>query len=399
MIDQIFLTIFLGCIIGVITGLSPGLHINLVGVGIISISAILLNFISPIILSTFILSMAITHTFLDSIPSIFLGAPESETALSVLPGHKFLLLGRGHDAVMFTLAGSIFSLIVAIIFSPIIILFIKYLYPYLEKIIVYVLIFSTIFLILKETKNKLWALIIFLISGILGIITLDTHLAREPLFPLFSGLFGISTLVNSMVNKNKIPKQIIKKTKINKLKLKKAIKSSFFAGGLCSFLPGLGPAQAAILGSQMSKNLEQDGFLMLIGGLNTINMVLSIMALYVIDKSRNGAMLVISKLIEGLTFEYLILFFATTMVVGGIATYLTIFFSKFFARNIYKIKYNKVCTSIILLIFTLVLLISGIFGILILVTSTFVGLLTISLGIGRSHMMGCLLLPTIIFFL
>ena len=128
-------------------------------------------------------------------------------------------------------------------------------------------------------------------------------------------------------------------------------------------------------------------------------MVLGIIALYVIDKSRNGAVLVISKLLGELTFEHLVLFFATIMVAGGLATFLTIFFSKFFARNIYKIKYNKVCSSIILLIFTLVMLISGFFGILILITSTFIGLLTISLGINRSHMMGSLLLPTIIFFL
>lgn len=399
MIDQLFLAIFLGCIFGIITGLFPGLHINLVSISVLSISATLLNFVSYLHLSLFILSMAITHTFLDSIPSIFLGAPESETALSVLPGHKFLLLGRGHDAVMFTLAGSIFSLILAVLFSPAIILFIKYFYPFLETAIPYILILSSVFLILRENKSRFWALVIFLMAGVLGIITLDTHFAKEPLFPLFSGLFGTSTLIFSLMSNNKIPKQIVKKVKINNIKLRKAIKSSFFAGGLCSFLPGLGPAQAAIIGSQISKNLEQDGFLILVGGLNTINMVLSIMALYVINKSRNGAMVVISKLIGGLTFEYLLLFFATTLLVGGIATYLTIFFSRFFARNICKIKYNKICLSIIFLIFILVFLISGIFGILILFTSTSIGLLTISLGINRSHMMGCLLLPTILFFI
>ena len=66
----------------------------------------------------------------------------------------------------------------------------------------------------------------------------------------------------------------------------KALISSVFAGSICSFMPGLGPAQAAILGSQFTKDLGDKGFLVLVGGLNTVNMVLSFVALYVLDKSR-----------------------------------------------------------------------------------------------------------------
>ena len=128
MIEQIIITIILGCAFGIITGLIPGVHINLVALLILSFSAFLLEIVSPLIISIFIISMAITHTFLDSIPSIFLGAPEAETALSVLPGHKMLLEGRGYEAVMLTLIGSIFSLLLAVALSP------------LFKIIIHILI-------------------------------------------------------------------------------------------------------------------------------------------------------------------------------------------------------------------------------------------------------------------
>jgi len=399
MILQIIIAIFFGCIAGTFTGLFPGLHINLISVGILSISTILLEFTSPLVISIFILSMAITHTFLDSIPSIFLGAPEADTALSVLPGHKFLLNGKGHEAVMLTLIGSSLSLLLAILLSPIFIILVKNIYPYLEKIIGYILITSVLFLIFNEHKSKFWALTIFLITGSLGLVVLNSSLSKEPLFPLFSGLFGTSTLITSMLKKNSIPSQMISKIKTNSQKVKSALKSSILAGGLCSFLPGLGPAQAAIIGSQISKKLEDDGFLILIGGLNTINMVLSLIALYVINKPRNGAILVVSKLIEEITREQLILFLGVSFLVGIIATILTINFSKIFAKNISKINYNKTCLTIILLISVLVLLISGLFGILILITSTFIGILTITLGINRSHMMGSLLLPVILYFI
>lgn len=85
----------IGIMLGVITGITPGLHINLVATTMFSLSPLLSNYLSPINIAVILVSMSITHTFLDFIPSIFLGAPNSETALAVLPGHTLLLRGEG----------------------------------------------------------------------------------------------------------------------------------------------------------------------------------------------------------------------------------------------------------------------------------------------------------------
>ena len=77
--------------------------------------------------------MAITHTFTDFLPSIFLGAPDEDTALSTLPGHRFLLKGKGYGAVRLTLIGSFFGLLVALALSPIFIVALPYFYPWLVK--------------------------------------------------------------------------------------------------------------------------------------------------------------------------------------------------------------------------------------------------------------------------
>ena len=112
MLIEILIVILFGCIAGTITGLIPGVHINLVAVSIFALSPFLLKFTSPLILSIFIVSMSITHTFTDFIPSCFLGAPESETALSVLPAHRLLLKGRAYEAIFLTVVGSLFSIII-----------------------------------------------------------------------------------------------------------------------------------------------------------------------------------------------------------------------------------------------------------------------------------------------
>ncbi len=96
---EILLAILLGILAGIITGLTPGIHINLISVMLLSVSPVLLKYTNPIALAVFIIAMSVTHTFLDAIPSIFLGAPESATALGVLPGHRYLLKGYGLMAV------------------------------------------------------------------------------------------------------------------------------------------------------------------------------------------------------------------------------------------------------------------------------------------------------------
>ncbi len=399
MITEIFIAILLGCTAGIITGLIPGIHVNLISLLVLSFSGMLLEITSPIIVSIFIISMAITHTFLDTIPAVFLGAPEADTALSVLPGHKLLLEGKGYHAVILTLIGSLFSIMIAIIFSPIIATVINKIYPTLSKSMGYILIIASLFLISKDSNSKYWAFIVFILAGTLGIATLNLPNLKNPLFPLLSGMFGISGLLISLNQKVKIPKQIISELKIKKKTISQAVGASFVAGSLCSFMPGLGPSQAAILGSQLTKKMESEGFLILVGGLNTVNMIMSFIALYILDKARNGAIVTVSKIMESFSLSNLILFFGVTLVVAGIATFLAINLTKIFSKLMSKINYTKICLFIIFFIFALTIFLSGKYGILVLLVSTSLGIVPPLLGIGRNHLMGCLLLPVILYFI
>lgn len=204
MLIEILIAILIGCFLGIITGLTPGVHINLVGVIILSLTPFLSEYVSLITLAVLIISMSVTHTFLDALPSIFLGAPDSGLELSVLPGHRLLLQGRGYEAVVLNAIGSLFAVILMVSFAPIGLPFIKLIYPIVQKFIPHILIFFSILLIYKERKSRFLALIIYFIGGILGIITLNLQLS-QPLFPLLSGLFGTSILLTSIFEKTKIP--------------------------------------------------------------------------------------------------------------------------------------------------------------------------------------------------
>ena len=124
MFYDIILAILIGCLAGTITGLIPGIHVNLISMLLISVSGYLLGFTNPMVLAVFIIAMAITHTFLDSIPSIFLGAPDADMALGVLPGHRLLMEGKGYEAVKLTVIGSLLALIVTLLLIPFMIPFV-----------------------------------------------------------------------------------------------------------------------------------------------------------------------------------------------------------------------------------------------------------------------------------
>jgi len=398
MLTEVLLAIVIGIFLGIITGLTPGIHINLVSVLILSLSTYFLDLVSIFFLAVVIISMAVTHTFLDTIPSVFLGAPESDTALSILPGHKLLLQGKGYEAVMLTVIGSLGGLILCVSIVPIVMYLIPIIYPYIRLVIGYLLLLVSLFLIFKERKSKLWAFIIFTLAGVLGMVVLNSPLLEEPLFPLLSGLFGTSMLFLSLKDNAKIPEQKEFKFEIKAKDCGKAVCASVLAGWVCSFMPGLGPAQGAILASTIIK-LEQKLFMVLVGGLSTVNMVLSFVTLYTLDKARNGAIVAVSKLITDISLRQLITFLFVALVVGGIATILAMNISKLFGKFMSKVNYRVLCISIISLIVILCFFLSGVMGLFVLFVSTCVGIIPQVKGIGRNHMMGCLLLPVMLYFL
>jgi len=395
---ELLISIIIGILFGMLTGLIPGIHINLISLLLLSISPFLLQYFSIISLAIFIIAMSVTHTFLDSIPSIFLGAPDSAQALGVLPGHRYLLKGNGLMALKLTIIGSFGALILSIVLFPLLIYIVDFVYPLIKNYIGYLLLIVVTFMILRD-KFKIWALFIFLLSGTFGFLVLNLNL-KNPLFPMLSGLFGISTLLISLLKNHKIPPQKIdQEIKLDKKKTIKALGSGQFSGFLTSMFPGLGAAQAAVLSMQITPNLGDHGFMVLIGSINTANFTMSLATLYVLNKARNGSIVAISKLMESFNLTHIVIFLFTALIAGSAAVFLALKIGKIFSKLITKINYKKLVISIILFIALLTIILTGPLGFFILITSTFMGIIPAIVKTTRTHSMGCLLLPVIIYFI
>ena len=396
MLIQIIIALFIGIFFGTITGLFPGIHINLVGAFLVSLSASLLYKVDVIYLLVFISAMAIAHTFIDFIPSIFLGCPDTDTGLSVLPGHEMLKRGEGHQAIMRTAYGGLISIFLLILLSIPLSIILPRIYPSLQNAIPFILIAVCLIMIFTERK-KFSAFIVLSLTGILGLCVLNLDL-KEPLLPLLSGLFGSSMLLISINQNTKIPKQNKEFKRLSYKKFIRPIYGGLLASPFCGFLPGLGGGQAAIIGNQISRVNEED-FLILLGIVNVLVMGFSFLSLYSIARVRTGAAAAIQSLAGNLNQNIFILILCVCAISGILSFFLVRTISINFLKIIDKINYKKLSIGIITFLSFLILLISGVIGLIIFGISTATGIYCIHLNVRKTQMMGCLLIPTIILYL
>lgn len=395
---EFIIAITAGVICGIGTGLAPGIHVNFVVTILIAATATLLQYAEPITLGVFIISLSITHIFLEILPSIFLGCPNSETALSILPGHRYLIKGNGLMAVKLSVIGCFFGLLAGtMLVYPLILIFPK-IYAIIKGYMVVLLIIIILAMTLQNTR-RIWACVVFLLAGITGVIVFQLPI-KDPLFPLLSGLFGIATLLMSLFEKEHIPQQYDTEIiDINQKAAAKAIISGQLSAAFISLFPGLSPNIGALFGMQFTKNIGDHGYMILQGCINATGFLVSVVTLYTIQKARNGAIVGVEQLLGAIGIKEVILFTIVMLITSAIATIITIKIGKLFCKIIARINYKLLTGLIIAVIIFLTIMLSGWLGLIVLVTTTAIGIIPGIVKVTRTQAMGCLLVPTVVYYL
>lgn len=381
----------LGIFFGILTGLTPGIHVNLV-CSLLLASYPFLPFGSTDAV-VFIVSLAMTHTFLDSIPSMFLGAPDSATALGVLPGHRYLLQGNGFMAVKLSTLGALGGLVLGVcsyvLFTRATVL--------LERVpqFWFGIALLTIPLIMWwRDRKKLAAGIIILLAAAYGTVGFRFE---DPLFPMLSGLFGAATLLYSLLERTSIPpQQALPYTQVRSKHVAQALLGGLVAGGLTAVLPGVGAAHAAVLGMLLAYGTGDHGFLVLTGAIGTTNFFLSVAAYDAVEKARNGALIAASTISPGMPIGAA---FGAALLAGGVGTMLTFGFGRVAARWMSRMPYEKITIGVLLFVSVLVVALSGVSGLLLYIVGAAIGLIPAATKAARAHAMSCILIPVALRFL
>lgn len=545
----------IGTMVGIITGLVPGIHVNLVASISVSCQSLLALLVlllfgwsEPseieivILMCSLVVGNLVSHTFLDFIPSIFLGAPEGDTALSVLPGHRMLLEGKGYQAILLSAYGSIFSFLLALVLLlparlllgapvfgyqklrgsiPMILILIVALLVLSERgktvkskeTVVFchipeglrrkgsplepkdtllsvvprrplseiehrtgelvrlcgrisltgessfvltdetgsarvltdsdtdlregeeVFVFGSVQKEIKRQNGLIQkgkAIFLFLFSGFLGYILFTSPglfppwsflipqlmIERSMVFflPLFSGLFGVSTLVLSLIDKPVIPPQDLNDTDLHLSKRRrlKAVVRGTIAGAFVGWFPGISSATATVIARFLGEDQEDENagtflkeFMVSISGVNTSTALFTVLALFVILRARSGAMSAIQVLASSVIVPwnqidrlplFMSILLVSATVTAVVSYWLTIYLGKLFARFSCSISYELLAKSVIAFLVVMVLFLSGFCGLFIFAVSTCLGLIPPLAGVKRVHLMACLVLPIILLF-
>jgi putative membrane protein len=408
--------IAIGTLLGVISGLTPGLHLNNFAAMLLAISPQLLSWgLSPFQVASVILSASVSQTFFDAIPAVFLGAPDSETALSALPGQRMMQEGRAVEAVRLSALGSAGSVLVALLLVYPLSWAVFACYDYLTKYVGVLLLGIAWLMIRSELgpqiegqgslvhwKYKTIALLLFLTSGLLGLFAFGHEdllssplgLEAQVLLPLLSGIFGASSLIISLSGDSEVAEQRESDISLSPGALARAIVSGSLGGSAVAWIPGVS-ASVAALTVRLGAPAGPEEFLVNIGGANTANALFSLVALYVIGRARSGAAAAIQELmdIDGSSLAAMIII---VVIVAAFSFLATLWAARLAARAVSNVNYRLLCLMVLLFLTAMSYAFTGIFGLFIFFLSTVVGLVAPVAGIRRTHAMGVLMLPLIL---
>ncbi|HOK58548.1 MAG TPA: tripartite tricarboxylate transporter permease [Methanothrix sp.] len=410
-----------GFLLGVVSGLIPGLHVNTFAAILLGASPVMMKMgLSPYHVAVIILAASISQTFLDAIPTVFVGAPDSDTVLAVLPGHRLMLRGRGIEAVRLSAMGSAGSVLVALSLIPFLSWLFSSYYDLLMEHIGLILLSIAALMIMKERdidprmyhtmKRRALALSVFLTSGLLGIFAfgnqdlLSSPLGLEPdvLLPLLSGIFGAPSLILSIFSSTGMAEQRDTGFDLPAAPLVRSIIMGGAAGSLVAWIPGVSPAVATML-TRLGRGIEDEDqsareFLVSISGVNTSCAMLSLVALVVIGRPRSGAAAAINELIE-LDAGQLYAMMAIATAIALVSYVTTVWLACIAGSLLSKIDYRNLSIIVLGSLALITFIFTGTFGIFIFLISTLIGLAPHLAGIRKTHAMGVLMLPLIIYYL
>jgi len=489
----------LGAALGCGTGAAPGIHVNTLCLLLTSSLGAMLPLAAaaaawlgadaanaPVLLACLIVSAAASHSFLDFLPSIFLGAPDEGDSLSTLPGHRLLLQGRGLEAVRHAADGALVGGSVAaalcvplyfVLGPPL------DLYPFVDSLSLPVVLLALALLVLSEKggevraeikvaraarscrplslarpvpvhgdpvvmrgraerrrgmwlvtptgrwrlrgpvpegevevegiwqvrthplRNRLAAVAIALLSGLLGLVVMDRRLPGEAfvgldlslMFPLLTGLFGVPSLLSSGTA-SLPPQRETRPQPRTGLSVLGAL-----AGAAVGWFPGITSTTGVVVASSLARRSGSDagGFIAMVSAVGTASAVFGLLALAVAFKGRSGALLAVKEVLGGdaLPFEQFPLLLTGVLVGCAVGDLVLLRLGARFARSASVANVPRLNRMILVLLVVLVIAFTGVPGMLVLGASTLLGMVPLAVGVGRVHLTGCLLVPVLLFLL
>lgn len=411
---MVFYMCMIGTAIGTLSGLVPGIHVNTLAIILLTFSEQLLGIVSmftgsdlaPTMLACCIVSAAVVHSTVSFVPSAFIGLPDTESVLSVLPAHRMVLEGEGMVAVRCAATGSLTGAITSLILAmPLYLLLEAGLGDYLNSITVGVLIIVLVMMVANEKGGfRMVAVAIMAASGAMGLITMlnlipmESVIGPEPetMFPLLTGLFGIPSLI--WHSDAEVPPQYDDEPyPVSPVPGIKGV----LTGSLTGWFPGVTSTAGAMVAERLFGGNGPREFISMVASIGTASTVFTFITLSLTGKERSGTMSVTAELLTGyditLGSEVFACILAAMAAAAVLAYAITVHSGRLMSRLVRRVDMSALSRAVLVLMLVMTVLFCGYWGLVMLLACTLIGMAPLLLGTRRIHLTGCLIVPVLLF--
>jgi putative membrane protein len=411
-----------GAVIGSVLACVPGLHVyNVMGLAVIALHICgVEGNIPPEVLVSFAAGMIVGYSMLNTAPSVLLAAPDESALFTVLPGQKYLMLGRGYEGTMITAAGGLVGLLLVVLglglLGPKLLPLARaVLQPHYHWILWCVICFMLMSEWPREGRlgqagwakfREAWGtlgagLLTFFLSGFLGFILfyrspISVDVSFQNLMPAFVGLFTIPCLLLNIVSNVKMPEQRLTFSRdLNAAVLLKGAFAGGLGGGFAAFFPAITGGVGGMLAGHATAWRDDRVFLVSQGASKLVYYVGGFLLLFVpgLHMTRGGGAWMLRGLYQPQTYHDYYVALAALAIAGAVSFLLVSPLTRSSITIISKVGYRRISCSALALIVSLVAGLTGLMGLLVMFVATAIGLLPVLYGSRRMNCLGIILLP------
>jgi putative membrane protein len=409
----------MGALVAAVLSLVPALHIYTVA-GLIVLAMDRLGEVAPPELTgMFFLGMTAGYAMLNSIPSIFLAAPDDSTVFVVLPGQKYVLQRRGYEAVVLTGIGGLGGIAVLALLTP----FASSLLPALRAILqphLHWILWAVIAYILMSEwpkgsdrapagwrrwwdgwKSLTAGLVTFLLAGLLGFILLYRSLvpvtvAFQNLLPAFAGLFAVPWILQNILSRVEIPEQHIARTvDVTPWLFLRGTLAGAMGGLFAAFFPVVTGGIGGFIAGHATAQRDDRLFIVSQGASKVVYYVGSLLFFFVpgLHLTRGGMAWMLSSLWSSHAPQTYYQAVAAVILSGVVSLFLLLMMARVAIKLVGKVRYRWISLGTLGVLLAIVVAMTGWGGLLICAVATGIGLIPVLWGSRRVNCMGVLLLP------
>lgn len=372
-----------GICLGVVSGLTPGLHVNTLALLVAASVPLLPGGTDPALVGAAILAV---------------GVPDAAMAVTTLPGHRLVLAGRGREALRLSALGSGAASLAALLLGWPVTVAMRRVVPFLDVHLPVVLAVVACALLAGEptTRRRVGGVLALAASGAVGALVLDARLSAplgdgDVLLPVFSGLFGLPVLLTAFRGRG-VPPQEGPEIPVPRSLVGVAAVAGTVSGALVSYVSGVSSAVAATLSLSLlpSSEAPDRAFVVATSGVNTANTIFALYALVAFREAHTGVLVALNRAGSPLDLPLLL---ASVAVAAAAGFVLVPAVGDYYLRAVGRVDNRRLCVGVALLVAALSWLLAGWFGVAVLVGCALVGLVPLAFGARRVHLMGVLFVP------